>query len=89
MPSKGDALSRAILDQCKRLEKVLADAPNAPGSLKFSNLLAEIKGAAEGQPETATERLLDLERELRKGDDGKGGTIINAERHRRLFPQES
>ena len=88
MPPKGDDLPGAILDQCKRLEKILADARRAPGSLKFSNLLGEIKGIAERQPETARVRLVDFERELLKADDGEGATIINAERHRRLFPEE-
>ena len=90
MPPKGDDLPDWIKKQCERLEKILADAGHAPGSLKFSNLLGEIKGAANGQPETARVRLIELERELLKADDGEGegDTIINSERYKRLFPEE-
>ena len=90
MPSKGDALSRAILDKCERLDKFLADAPGAPGWFKFSNRPGEIKVAAERQPGEARMRLANLERELLEADDGegKGHAVVNPERNKRLFPDE-
>ena len=76
-----------VLEWCRRLKALLADAPKAPNSIAFADRIAEIERAAKTRPEWARESLFVLEVALTKADDENGAAIINADRYRRLFPE--
>jgi hypothetical protein len=76
-----------VLEWCRRLKALLADAPKAPNFIAFADRIAEIERAAKTRPEWARESLFVLEVALTKADDGNGAAIINADRYRRLFPE--
>ena len=84
MASENDGLRDSILDSCKTLKAFLADCPQAANSISYSHRIAEIERLAETDPQRARDLLCLLEAEWLNADDGKGGTILNAQRHKKL-----
>ena len=71
-----ERFSRSLLEQCRRLKALLADARKASNSIAFAHRIAEIKRLAKTLAGTGPRRsAFVLWADLKKADDGNGSAI--------------